>query len=73
MKKKTGEVEDIGEMAPLDCQELSTALRHFADAAERLNVALSNDGIEKGKREDHDNSMIEPWYLLTTVQHREHE
>ena len=48
MKKQTCEVEDRGVLAPLDLQELSTALRHFADAAERFNVALTNDVIKKG-------------------------
>jgi hypothetical protein len=73
MKKKNSEVEDIGEVAPLDCQELSTALRHFADAAERLNVALSNDGIEKGKREDHDKAVMEQWVTMNTTQLQENE
>ena len=73
MKKQTCEVEDRGVLAPLDLQELSTALRHFADAAERFNVALTNDVIKKGTQEDHNNSMTEQWLLRKRAQHREHE
>ena len=73
MKKQTCEVEDRGVLAPLDLQELSTALRHFADAAERLNVALTNDVIKKGTQEDHDKTIMERWATMKTAQHREHE
>lgn len=73
MKKTSGNTQDIDAVDRLDLNELSAALRHFSEAAERLTAALSDNGINQRKQEDHNNTTVEQWFLMNTIQHREHE
>ena len=73
MKKIAGKVEGIVEVDRFNLHELSASLRHFSEAAERLTTALSDNGINQRKQEDHNNTTVEQWFLMNTIRHREHE
>lgn len=73
MKKISGKAEVIIEIDRFNLVELSAALGHFSEAAEQLNDALMNDGINQRKQVDHSKTSMAKWLLMSTIQHKEHE
>lgn len=73
MKKIAGKVEGIVEVDRFNLHELSASLRHFSEATEQLNDALTINGINQRKQEDQDKTSMEQLLLMSTIQHKEHE
>lgn len=70
--KNTDKSKIQDQVEHLDLSELSTALRHVADAVEKLAASHQSDNPPDKGAAAEDNAL-EQWFLLNSHQHNHHK